>query len=106
MKLSKNEFFDRMTSGLHASLRSTPRRIKVFFPPYMPPEKMDLIDSAGNRRACRGRESRTLSTGLLDGKRPPVGYANYLRKINPTKIIIAYFTTRYKRFRMKRTEPE
>ena len=40
MKLSKNEFFDRMTSGLHASLRSTPRRIKVFFPPYMPPEKM------------------------------------------------------------------
>ena len=29
-----------LTSGLHASLRSTLARIKVFFPPYMPPEKM------------------------------------------------------------------
>ena len=36
----KNKFFIRITSGLHASLRSTLARIKVFFPPYMPPEKM------------------------------------------------------------------
>ena len=40
LQLSKNKFFDRVTSGLHASLRSTLARIKVFFPPYMPPEKM------------------------------------------------------------------
>ena len=40
MRLSKNKFFDRITSELHASLRSTLVPIKVFFPPYMPPEKM------------------------------------------------------------------
>ena len=40
MRLSKNKFFDRITSELHASLRSTLVPIKVFFPPYMPTEKM------------------------------------------------------------------
>ena len=38
--LPKNEFFGSVTSGLTACLRSTLARIKVFFPPYMPPDKM------------------------------------------------------------------
>ena len=39
-RLAKKKFFNRMTEWLHASLRSTLATIKVFFPPYMPPEKM------------------------------------------------------------------